>query len=517
MAMPRSLTELKAIYDRCLAYAHGADSADHASDFWAEILAGRRNLPEFNDMLVMRRGFTYPMADRAKVADAAAERAYAMAAHQVVTRDVPEAFLAATQESPTGCPIAFDFGPYTLSAGGLVNALTAFRIVGWCERLGLVDRPLRILEIGAGYGQLALQLHQHLNIASYAVCDLPENGFLGAFYMQANLPGAAAYVEAEGLDGEADAPLIFAPPGGLDQLPGPYDLIVNSYSFQEMTQASVATYLRHAEQTLADGGVLYSLNAHGKAGVVHPHEYRVASLQLLGVRSVRRFPWQLFGTVPYEIVQARDESEPLAIEDDHLDAIGCAVQLGLQDELEQLGDALCAGTATVAQRDWLSEVAKVLAPGAAPARLSAARAMGDLNVEAGASRYVVGTLEFVRGEPSNAEQSLSEALELLGQTAARQRALLMLACLHHEAGDHERGERAAAEATAIAPHLGGEVDRWKEDRDGLVEMLACQLALPTDGWASRTRLWRSRARGLRSRLTRDTKPSDPEPAGLSQG
>ena len=280
-------------------------------------------------------------------------------------------------------------------------------------------------------------------------------------------------MEPEGVDGEPDAPLIFAPPGGLDQLPGPYDLVVNSYSFQEMTRASVATYLRHTERTLADGGILYSLNAHGKAGVEHPHEYRVASLQLLGMKSVRRFPWQLFGTVPYELVQARGESPPLAIEAEHLDAIGRAVQLGLQDELEPLSGALCAGSATAEQRAWLSQAAKLLAPGAAPARLSAARAMSELDVEPAATRYVVGTLEFVRGEPSKAEQLLSGALELLGQTAARQRALLMLACLHHDAGDRQRGDRSAAEARAMAPHLGGEVDRWKADRDGLVEMLAC--------------------------------------------
>jgi len=508
----RSLSELKTIYDRCVAYAQHADSAGHVSEFWAEVLADRPNFPDFNDMLVMRRGFTYPLADRAKVADVAAERAYAMAAHQVVSRDVPDTFLAATPESPVGCPIAFDFGSYTLSAGGLVNALTAFRIVAWCERLGLGHRPLRILEIGAGYGQVALQLHRHLKIASYSICDLPENGFLGAFYLQANLPCAATYLEPNEPDDAAEARLIFAPPSALDRLEGPYDLIVNSYSFQEMTRASVEAYLAHAEQTLAGDGILYSLNAHGKAGIEHPHEYRVRSLRLLGMRSVRRFPWQLFGTVPYEIVQCRGGSQPVAIDDGHLDAIGRAVQLGLQDELEPLSAAVCAGRATADQRAWLSEAAALLAPGAAPPRLAAGRAMLDLGAEPEATRYLVGTLEFVRGEPPKAEQLLSGALEVLGQTAARQRALLMLACLQHARGDRRRGEESAAAATALAPHLGPEIDRWKVDRDGLVEMLACQLALPTDGWASRARLWRSRARGVRLRLTRETKLSDPEPA-----
>jgi putative sugar O-methyltransferase len=501
----RSLTELKSIYERCLAYARNADSSDHVSEFWAEILAGRQNFPDFNEMLVMRRGFTYPLADRAKVGDEAAERAYAMAAHHVVSRDVPEAFLAATHESAMGCPIAFDFGPYTLSAGGLVNALTAFRIVGWCERLGLSDRPLNILEIGAGYGQMALQLHRHLQIAHYAVCDLPENGFLGAFYLQANLAGDAAYLEPHGLAGAPDSALMFATPSSLDRLEGPYDLILNSYSFQEMSRASVDAYLRHAEQTLADGGVLYSLNAHGKAGIDHPHQYRAGRLRLLSMRSVRRFPWQLFGTVPYELVQRRGGPEPVATQDDHLDAIGLAMQLGLQDELEPVSDAVCTGQTTAEQRAWLSAAATLLGSGDVSGRLSAGRVMIDLGLERETTSYLVGALEFVRGDRSEAERLLFQALEGLGQTAARQRTLLMLACLQHAGGDHRNGERLAADAKALAPHLGPEIDRWKADRDGLIEMLACHLAVPVEGLASRARLWRSRVRGLRLKMAHTTR------------
>jgi hypothetical protein len=510
--VPQSLTDLKRIYDRCLAYARGADSADDMSEFWAEILAGRKSFPDFNEMLVMRRGFTYPLADRAKVGDEAAERAYAMAAHHVVSRDVPAAFLSAAEEPATGCPIAFDFGPYTLSAGGLVNALTAFRIVSWCERLGLGQGPLSILEIGAGYGQVAVQLHGCLDIARYAVCDLPENGFLGAFYLQANLPGAAAaYMERDRFDGEPDARLLFAPPSALDRLDGPYHLILNSYSFQEMTRASVEAYLRHAAQTLSDDGILYSLNAHGKAGIEHPHQYRAAGLQLVSIRSVRRFPWQLFGTVPYEFIQRRGATG-VVIEDDHVDAIGRAMQLGLHDELDLMCDALCNGRLTTEQSRWLSQAARLLGPGDTSARLMAGSAMLDLGVEPEVSAYLTGTLEFVRGARPRAAELLSAALDGLGESAARQRALLMLAALQSARGNRAEAAPLAAQAKALAPHLGPEVDRWKSDRDGLVEMLAWHLAVPADGWSSRVRLWRSRARGIRRRLAHNHELRDLEPA-----
>jgi putative sugar O-methyltransferase len=497
--VPPSLTELKRIYDRSLAYARNANSADDVSEFWAEILAGRKNFPEFNDMLVMRRGFTYPLADRSELADLDAERTYALAAHDVVSRDVPPSFLAATEESPFGSPVAFEFGDCTFSAGGLVNALTAFRIVSWCERLGLKERPLNILEIGAGYGQVALQLHGRLDIARYTVCDLPENGFLGAFYLQANLPGPAAYMEPDGLDGPPDAKLVFAPPSALERLDGPYDLIVNSYSFQEMTRKSVDAYLAHAERVLTADGTLYSLNAHGKAGIEHPHQYRASELRVRGIRSVRRFPWQLFGTVPYELVQGRNAG-PATVEDQQLDALGRAMQLGLHDELGPLCDAVDGGSATDQQRAWLSEVATMLGPGDAAPRLAAARAMLGVGVEPAVSAYLAGTLEFVRGEHTRAAQLLSDARAGLGQTAALQRALLMLSAIRHGERDRREGERLAGQARDLAPHLGDEIDRWKSDREGLVEMLASALALPAEGWSSRMRLARSRARGLRLRL-----------------
>ena len=498
--MTHSLTDLRRIYERCLQYARDAESPEHVSEFWAEILAHRGSYPDFNDMLLMRRGSTYPLADRAKVADLQAERAYAHAAQQVVSRDVPPDFLAATQESSFGGPLAFDFGDYTLSAGGLVNALTAFRIVSWCERAGLKDRALNILEIGAGYGQVALQLHQHLDIERYTICDLPENGFLGAFYLQANLLGPAAYWEPGGYEGPEASRLVFAPPSRLDRLEGPYDLIVNSYSFQEMTRASVRAYLAHASTTLAPDGLLYSLNAHGKSGVEHPHEYRVASLRLRGMRSVRRFPWQLFGTVPYELVQGGPGAPPLPF-DQHLDALGRAMQLGLHSELDRIGRSICDGSLTNSEREWLSDVARVLAPGDASAsRLAAARRIADTSVEPTVSAYLAGTLEFARGDRTRAEDLLERASQGLDQSAARQRALLMLAAQRYANGRREEGRRLAGLATELAPHLEPEIDRWSRDREGLIEMLASGLALPADGWSSHLRLGRSRVRGLRLRI-----------------
>src|SRR5207249_2955923 len=120
--------------------------------------------------------------------------------------------------------------------------------------------------IGAGFGQAARQLIERLDIRTYAVCDLPENLFLSAFYLQGLFPERrAAFVD--GQDDGAGAELAFVVPRLLHHLAGPFDLVLNAYSFQEMNRASVEEYFAFAAAALEPDGLLYSLNAHGKAEI----------------------------------------------------------------------------------------------------------------------------------------------------------------------------------------------------------------------------------------------------------
>jgi putative sugar O-methyltransferase len=249
--MESSLANLKNVYDRCAEYiSYLNESAwvsrpEDVSEFWAEIFRERKNYPEFNDMLVMRRGATCPLADRGAEAasDRESEFRHAQAAYFVTSKSVPDSYFQELEESALGCPVGFDFQGRMLSAGAITNALTSYRIIEWCKSTGLVNRPLRILEIGAGYGQVAYQLFQQVKIACYTICDLPENLFLSAFYLQANLPSKKAnFVRESGISKHEQAELVFVVPPFLKKLPGPFDLVINSYSFQEMNRASVDEY-----------------------------------------------------------------------------------------------------------------------------------------------------------------------------------------------------------------------------------------------------------------------------------
>jgi putative sugar O-methyltransferase len=455
-----SLRTLHAAYERCVAFvgeARAGGAEAHVSDFWREIFDDRPNYPSFNEMLLLRRGFSYAIGDSGS-ADAHAEHRTARAHWDVVRRVVPGAHFDRFEESSVGSPFAFTFGGRTLSAAGTVNALTSYRIVSACERAGLARRPLRVLEIGAGYGGVADQLLQMLDISLYAICDLPENGFLSGFCLQAAHPEREAlFLGGSGVPQGAAPGLLFALPDDLELLDGEFDLIVNSYSFQEMTAASVHDYVDFAARRLIADGLLYSLNSHGKAGVRRPSDYEVERFAVEQLACPRPFPWQINGTVPYELVLRRRTAPELtgarlARRRTQLDGLGRAMQLGLTDELGALLDAF-AGGEEGAPNEGLDALAGAFA-GRIDERREAAR-----RVPGAVGAHLTGVLSFVDGDDSGAADALAQALQGLGQSHARVWALTVLGSLDAAGGEHRRAMARAAGAATLAPHLAADIAR----------------------------------------------------------
>jgi len=476
-----SLSELRRAYDRSRGFADeisaeasGAGSTD-LSDFWREIFAERPNLPAFNDMLVMRRGFTYPLADRAKVDDRDAERAYATGAYDVVSKSVPSEFLASVEESSVGAPITFEFGRTSLTAGGIVNALTAYRIVRWCKDRGLAGRPLRVLEIGPGYGQVAAQLFGRLNIQSYTTCDLLENLFLGSFYLQATLPEEPARFVGSDEPVQPHEGFTFTLPPFLNSVRGPFDLIINSYSFQEMNKESVVEYFAYAEQNLADDGLFFSFNAHGKAGIEVASDYPTHLFELCGLSAPRKYPWQLFGTVPYELVMIA-RKVPLTDGEREaassvLDGLAGAMQLGLGDQLGYLCDRLVQGQLEARDRDALDAINAVVCGAGPELKLAAAQKLRSACRTAGVGEFFEGCLEFA-GDTGAASDALACAADLLDDSHA---AVIAHAALAAAAVDRRTAHVHLREVELAAPHLAAEVAASSRTRRLIFALIAQRL------------------------------------------
>ncbi len=139
----------------------------------------------------------------------------------------------------------------TLSRQGVLGKLTS---------LGF---PARVIEIGGGYGGLALHVSRILGTCRYLLVDLPETLVFSASYLVLQAPAKRLYLydPAERLDAGtlAEFDFVLLPDYCLDALTGSeFDLAINVASMQEMRVDQVERYLDFIRMTCR--GVFYSCN-----------------------------------------------------------------------------------------------------------------------------------------------------------------------------------------------------------------------------------------------------------------
>jgi hypothetical protein len=316
--------------------------AARVSPFWSEHFADRSNFPDVREFLSFRRGnFLYGIGDTGPATPEQKQREFDEISKSILLF-TPQSFAERLREPVLGGPLVYTLGAACLSASYVLNAGTAWRISQLAERYGVNGRPLHICEIGAGWGACASQLHQVCDVASYTIVDLPENLCLSSTYLAATLPEReAGFVECA--PGASITPqpnsLNFALPPAIDKLSGPYDLIINTMSFQEMDRETVDEYFRWAARSLAPGGLLLSFNAHDKAGILRASEYMHQGLQLVHIAPFRKVPAGYFNTIPYETVFRRQDGVCQSMLAPAVDALGELIQLGVDSDLQALATA----------------------------------------------------------------------------------------------------------------------------------------------------------------------------------
>ncbi|HWF51688.1 MAG TPA: putative sugar O-methyltransferase [Solirubrobacteraceae bacterium] len=119
--------------------------------------------------------------------------------------------------------------------------------------------PLRIVEIGAGYGGMAYWLMKLLDEAPrYAVVDLPIANVLQGYFLAQTLGHSQVSLYGEG-------------PGAVTVLPGhalsvvetPFDVLLNKDSMPEIPRGALLDYLRWARGACT--GIFYSYNQEAAA------------------------------------------------------------------------------------------------------------------------------------------------------------------------------------------------------------------------------------------------------------
>ena len=414
--------------------------AARVSAFWSEHFNDRVNFPSLQDFLVFRRSdFVYGIGDTKKSSIEQKLKEFEKTL-KTIELFVPKEFLRSLREPCVGAPLVFQNDGTSQSTSFVLNAGTTWRISELIRTFGPKRRPLNLCEIGAGWGACAYQLHQAMDIGSYTVLDLPENLCLSSTYLSATLQDKSS-IFVDCAEAEAGAPkaghLYFALPPAIDNLPGRYDVILNTVSFQEMDKETVSAYFSWANRSLAEDGILISFNSHDKEGVKRPSEYLTDDFSLLHLLPFRKIPAGFFNTVPYEMVFSRkrgkgDESLPVAV-----DALGEMMQLGLDADLAPTAQRALCGQLDSSEKHSLARIREFFYPSSEEARKQLINTLVE-NHRSSVLLYLRGNLRMACGDFSGARLDLEQCLELGLNDFARVRAKTMLALIYQKTKEWEQ-------------------------------------------------------------------------------
>jgi hypothetical protein len=166
------------------------------------------------------------------------------------------------------------------------------------------DGPLRVVEIGGGYGGMAYWFVSSFErLASYTIIDLPVVNVIQGYFLSQAL-GA----ESVSLHGESPARVAIAPTHALAIIATPFDVLANKDSMPEIPEAAVVEYLSWARENCT--GIFYSANQEGAGDFDGTQQIivREAVARTGGFVPVRRDPsWLRRGYV--EEIFARVESD----------------------------------------------------------------------------------------------------------------------------------------------------------------------------------------------------------------
>lgn len=138
-----------------------------------------------------------------------------------------------------------------------VNLLYCSGVVNRLEAIARTGKPVRICEIGGGYGAVAHWFRQAFPDCSYTIIDLPESLLFSRLFLSLSHEWVPT---GYGLAG-VESGFRFIPNFMAEQLHEPFDLVINTLSFSEMSLHQVQKYGELIKtRFIAQGGVFFEQN-----------------------------------------------------------------------------------------------------------------------------------------------------------------------------------------------------------------------------------------------------------------
>ena len=179
-------------------------------------------------------------------------------------------------EPPNGFGVESAYGCINQSIVRYALVIADLHSAGFLTRSG----PLRLLEIGGGYGGLALLFQQFNPKIAYVICDLEESLFVQGVFLTQHLGTDRVRLGLPDELADLRPGHVYLVPQSRAQLLETmrFDLAINQQSMQEMTEAQVARYCeillncaarfyscnrnRHGMSIVKDKGLIENLHAY---------------------------------------------------------------------------------------------------------------------------------------------------------------------------------------------------------------------------------------------------------------
>jgi putative sugar O-methyltransferase len=171
-------------------------------------------------------------------------------------------------ESRVGCPPSITVAGKSLNYNDLNLIYFALSIEELILKTGKkAEDPLRILEIGGGYGGLTSKLAKIFPNSFFVACDLPQSLIVTSYYL-AQLHGVRTIAQINEShsctvnEGYMFNLVVSSNKEALKSLT--FDLIINTRSLMEMSKTECADWLSFINKHLKTGGVFYQANRYLK-------------------------------------------------------------------------------------------------------------------------------------------------------------------------------------------------------------------------------------------------------------
>ena len=382
---------------------------------------------------------------------------------------VPVEELASFSEPDFGEPEYYEFQDLTYSLSFLRKMVVACTLRDRIREYSKNTEVIDVCEIGPGWGGMASQLFQILDIHHYTICDLPGNLLYSSVFLQmATDRKATTYVRpGSGVSDFAKDSLAVSLPQYLDHIACKYDVVVNVASMQEMDAETVIAYMNWIHGHLVEDGIFFFVNTHGKAGINKASEYQFGRFCMKRFRPFWKVPAGFFNLIPYEVVLAK--SPPGNYLDEHIDSLGCLFQLGLDANIHTLCDGMIACSLNETEMAFLHLVYEFFTARNINEKLLRLTAMKRLDVYKEVVLYLEGCVYLLKGRTRTAFNSLvaacDEGLDGFAGTIARTISLILYADLNTDESHAHVEKNFIHDIAQTAPGLEEEVRRIIKSRD----------------------------------------------------